>query len=272
MQASFWGLSLLAVISALLGFFFFQGKLIYHPGRTVYSTPCDAGLKYEAITLTTRDGIKIQSWWVPSSGAHYTVLFCHGNAGTLASRVETARIWHELGCNILLFDYRGYGQSKGKPSEKGTYRDAEAAWEWLCHTQQIQPDQIILHGRSLGGPIAAYMAKSHKSAALIVESTFINLKTIAGELYPFLPVGLLLRYRYPTHEYLVQVTSPVLVIHSSEDDFIGFHHGRKLFTAANSPKQFLEIQGNHDAGYLDSEKEYVEGLQCFLDTLQPSGQ
>ncbi len=267
MSASVWGIAILILLTFGLGLFLFQGRMVYHPGRRVYQDPSAAGLAFDEVTLYTDDGVQLQAWWVPCEGAEYTVLFCHGNAGTLAGRVPTAKIWHDLGCNILLFDYRGYGNSTGKPTEQGTYRDAMAAWRFLTDKKQISPDAIILHGRSLGGAVAARTAAQGQPKALIVESSFTSIENIARELYPFLPVKLILRFKYDTQQYIARTTCPLLVIHSPEDDLIRYRHGETLFREAREPKRFLEIHGDHNDGYFDSGEVYVEGLATFTGFL-----
>jgi pimeloyl-ACP methyl ester carboxylesterase len=136
-------------------------EAVYHPTRTIRSTPADIKLSYEDITLETTDKLMLSAWWVPAADPEGTVLFCHGNAGNMGDRLDTLQIINTLGLNVLIFDYRGYGRSEGSPSEKGTYLDAEAAWNYLVDEKEIAPQQIIVWGRSLGGAIAARTAAHH---------------------------------------------------------------------------------------------------------------
>jgi hypothetical protein len=173
-------------------------------------------------------------------------------------------VFHRLGFNTLIFDYRGYGQSEGSPSEDGIYRDAEAALTYLREDRGIPLKTIVYFGRSLGGSVAAWLAARTSPGALIVESSFTSAPDMAAQLYPLLPARMLTRLRYNTLEYLTRVTCPVLIIHSAEDEIIPFQHGQRLFAAAPEPKRFLEIHGDHNMGFLNSGPRYEQGLQEFL--------
>lgn len=256
----------------LLSIFFYQSKLLYYPNvpsRDVETTPAGAGLEFEPVRFATEDGLTLDGWFVPRSGARQVILFFHGNAGNISHRIESLQLFHDLGFDCLIFDYRGYGRSDGKPSEQGTYRDAEAAWQYLTITRDIQPQQIVLLGRSLGAAIATQLAGRHTPAALVIESAFTSLTDLAAKIYWFVPVRLLSRYHYPVADYLKSVTSPVLVVHSQDDELIPFAHGRRLFEIANTPKQFLEIRGSHDGGFLETGRLYSDTLRGFLQQYPP---
>ncbi len=169
--------------------------------------------------------------------------------------------------SVLIFDYRGYGKSGGSPSEEGTYRDADAAWGYLLHTRKVPPEKIVLFGRSLGGAVAAELARRTKPAALILESTFTSLPDLGAEIYPWLPVRVLSKFRYSTLDKIASLTCPKLIIHSPRDEIVPFGQGRALFERAAPPKTFLEIAGGHNDGFLLSETRYKEGLGIFLDTI-----
>ena len=245
-------------------FFFFQSNQVYHPDRLISANPESIGLRFENVSFETSDGIRLSGWFITNENATGAILFCHGNAGNISHRLETVQIFHDLGLATFIFDYRGFGQSEGKPSEHGTYRDAEAAWQYLVQERKVQPDKIIIMGRSLGGAIAAWLAWNHTPTALILESTFTSATDVAAKLYPYLPIRLLLRFKYNTIEYLSQVKCPVLIVHSREDEMIPFDHGLRLFEAAKEPKQFLEITGSHNDGFITSGRRYQEGLNMFI--------
>jgi len=244
--------------------FIFQSHYIYYPERVLSADPGDIGLNFESVSFETTDGVKLSGWFVPSEGARGVILFCHGNAGNISHRLESIQIFHQLGLDVFIFDYRGYGQSEGKPTEQGTYKDAEAAWQYLTEERQVNPNEVIVFGRSLGGAVAAWLAQSHTPGALILESTFTSLPDIAGTLYPYIPVRLLLRFHYNTAEYLGRVNCPVLIVHSRNDEIMPFNHGRRLFEMAKKPKKFLEIAGTHNEGFITSGKLYEEGLNAFI--------
>lgn len=244
--------------------YFFQSRLVYRPDSEIVNTPRDVGLDYEDLTLQAEDGTELSAWYVPADGAEHVILFCHGNGGNISHRLDSLHLFHRMGLSVLMFDYRGYGRSKGKPSEEGTYQDARAAWDFLADERQISPDRIIIHGRSLGGAVAARLAKDRQAKALILESTFTSVPKMGAELYPYLPIRWLCRFSYDTQSILPEIECPVLVIHSPEDDLVAISHGRALFEAAGQPKQFLEISGTHNEGYYTSGDVYTDGLKGFL--------
>ena len=251
--------------------FLFQSSCVHLPnipGRQLVATPKQAGLDYETVSLVTADGVKLHGWFVPAQQARRTVLFFHGNAGNISHRLENLAIFHQLGLNTLIIDYRGYGLSEGRPSETGLYRDAEAALQYLQETRGISAADIIVFGHSLGGAVAAWLAARHPLGALIIESSFTSIPAIAADLYPWLPARWLTRLHYDTLGNLQAVSSPVLIIHSPEDEIIPFHHGRRLFEVANPPKQFLEIRGDHNSGFLQSRLRYKNGIANFLNLLE----
>jgi len=242
-----------------------QPRMIYFPVREVSVTPKAQGLEFESVSLTTEDGVTLDGWFLPAPAARGTLLFLHGNAGNISHRLDSLEIFHRLGLSTLIIDYRGYGRSDGKPSEAGTYMDAAAAWRYLVKQRGIAPNHIVVFGRSLGGAVAVWLATRETPGALILESSFTSVPDFASEIYPWLPVRWLSRFRYDAQAGLPSVTCPVLIVHSREDDIIPIEHGRRLYRAANAPKQFLEIHGDHNTGFLVSREDYVAGLTRFLD-------
>ncbi|RME85589.1 MAG: alpha/beta hydrolase, partial [Planctomycetota bacterium] len=196
------------------------------------------------------------------------VLFCHGNAGNLTHRWESIQFFLKLNMDILIFDYRGYGKSKGSPTEKGTYLDGERAWEYLIQSGYSRED-ILVFGRSLGGGVATYLAEKYHPKALVLESTFTSLMDRAKELYPFFPVSYLLKVEYPNLKRLKNIQCPILIIHSQDDEVIPYHHGQRLLEAAREPKSFLEIRGGHNDGDHLSQETYLKEWQKLLDTYFP---
>ena len=242
----------------------FQSHLVYFPRREITMTPDRVGLPYEDISFEASDGVKLSGWFIPAENARGVILFCHGNAGNISHRLESIRIFHRLSLDVFIFDYRGYGRSEGKPTERGTYLDAEAAWRYLAEDRQADPARIIIFGRSLGGAVASWLAKAQTAGALIVESAFTSIPDIGADAYPFLPVKLLSRFKYSIVDYIREVRCPVLIVHSRDDELISFNHGRRLFEAANEPKDFLEISGSHNDGFLISSEKYEDGLGLFV--------
>jgi fermentation-respiration switch protein FrsA (DUF1100 family) len=254
---------------AFAGFIYLmQPRLLYYPNlptRELAATPAETGLDYEAVTLQTDDGLRLSAWFIPHPAPRATLLFFHGNAGNLSHRLESIRLFHDLGLAVFIIDYRGYGQSEGSTSEAGTYRDAAAAWGYLVGQRHISPREIVIFGRSLGAAIAAELASRTRPAALIIESAFTSVPNMAARLYPWLPVRWLSRYRYDTQSALEAISCPVLIIHSREDDIIPYTEGEQLFAHAHEPKQFLELRGGHGDGFLVSRETYTRGIDDFLN-------
>lgn len=258
----------IAYLASVLMIFFSQSSLIYYPetGRNLISTPDYVGLVYESVEITTTDGEILHGWFVPAPAANGTVLFFHGNAGNISHRMEYLLMFHRLGYNTFIFDYRGYGQSTGSPSESGTYLDAQAAWRYLTDAKSIPPARIVLFGESLGGAVAAWLAMSEKPGILVLASVFTSVPDMAAKIYPFLPVRFLSRFDYNTIEYLQSVTCPVFVAHSPQDEIVPFAHGQALYQAAPGPKQFLELQGGHNSGFIFMQEDWIKALGEFIGT------
>lgn len=276
MSAALGGIILLIAVfygALLLFVFIYQPRLLFLPGlgsRNVDRTPAQVNLAFEEVYLTSADNVRLDSWFVPAADADGVVLFCHGNAGNISHRLDSLALFHDLGLSVLIFDYRGYGRSQGHPSEAGTYADAEAAWHYLVTERHIAPQRIILFGRSLGAAVAARLATNRRPAALIVESAFTSVPDMAAELYPWLPTRLLRRLHYNTLAAVRQISCPLLVIHSRQNEIIPFQHGEAIFAAADTAKDFLEIKGGHNDGFLLSDSIYRQGLADFLDRHLPA--
>ena len=247
-----------------------QGRMLYladMPSRTLVMTPTDVGIEYEDVTIETADGVTLHGWFIPGQSSR-TLLFFHGNAGNISHRLDSIRQFRSLGLSVFIIDYRGYGQSEGRTTEKGTYRDAEAAWRYLTGDRGIAANQIVIFGRSLGASIASWLAAEQQPAALIVESSFTSVPDVAQEVYPWLPARWLSRLNHATRDYIQEVHCPVLVVHSRDDEIIPFHHGEAIFAAANEPRSLLEIRGGHNDAFLDDEATYIAGLRTFLDEIR----
>lgn len=255
-------LSVYLLLSLLL--YFFQHRVIYYPTSTLVTTPAEIQLAYEDVELHSGDNNIIHGWYLPHDQARATLLFFHGNGGNISHRLDSLKIFHELKLNILIIDYQGYGQSTGSPSETASYDDAISAWNYLVKEKNIPADNIILFGRSLGAAVASWLATQQRPAVLILESTFTSIADMGKKLYPYLPVRLLTRYRYETRERLSDITTPVLILHSQEDEIVPFEQGQTLYSEANEPKQFIELYGGHNDGFITSGQHYVRALDHFI--------
>ena len=257
----------LAYGAVLLLVYVFQSRLVYFPevGRAVTATPQAYGLAFEPVTIPTEDNERLAAWWVPAEGALGAVLFFHGNAGNISHRLDYLAMFNRLRYSTLIVDYRGYGQSTGSPSEEGTYRDARASWNYLRQARAVREQDIVVVGESLGGAVAAWLAARERPRAAVVASTLTSVPDLGAQIYPFLPVRLLSRFSYDSLSAVKAIRAPLLVAHSRGDDIIPYAHGRALYEAANEPKEFLELAGGHNDGFLFMRKEWVDALGAFLE-------
>ena len=246
-----------------------QSRQIFFPTTVLATTPAQHGMTYEDIWLETEDGLRLHAWLIPAPEERGVLLFFHGNAGNISHRIDSIRIFRELGLSVLIVDYRGYGQSEGRPSEQGLYLDALAAWHWLREAHDVPSERIVVFGRSLGSAVAAWLAARERPAAVILESVFTKLPDLGAELMPWLPVRWLLRYDFDTRSAIAKFQSPVIVVHSRQDELMRFAHGEAVFAAAPEPRYLLPIQGGHNDGFIRSRAEYVRGLEDFLDRYLP---
>ena len=244
-----------------------QDRMIFLPDRDVEGDPSDVGLEFHDAWFTTDDGLVLHGWFVPAPDAPFTVIFCHGNAGDVGDRLSTLEVLHELGLSVLIFDYRGYGNSEGEPDEAGLYSDAEAAWRHLVSIEGVPPREVVVWGRSLGGAVAAHLARTIDPAALIVESSFPSAIDVARRAYGWLPVDRLLRSRFDAAAALAGTGCPKLFLHSPDDEMIPYELGTRLYEAAASPKRRVDLRGGHNDGFLVSRRIVVEQVGDFLREL-----
>ena len=241
-------------------------RLLYHPQREMVATPQQAGLGYRQLTLTAEDGVRVVAWYVPAERADApAILYCHGNAGNISTRLPTLLLCHQLGFGVLAFDYRGYGFSEGTPSEEGTARDARAAWDALTGPLGIGPGRVVLVGRSLGGAIAARLANERPAAGVSLECAFTSVPDVAAELFWFLPARWIVRAQYPTVAHVRRFDCPVMVAHSPDDRLIRYHHGEELYAAAQESKRFVRLRGSHAGAVHESGEVYRQALADFVN-------
>ena len=244
----------------------FEHSQVYHPDRILRATGAELGRPFEEVWFRTGDGLELNGWFFPadtnSPRKSLAVLICHGNGGNISYNLELCQVLLGTGANVLVFDYRGYGKSRGRPSEAGTYEDAQTAYRWLRNKGFAGRD-ILAYGESLGGGVASELALRETLGGLVLQSTFTSIPDIGAELFPWLPTRWLVRTRYDTVGKLPRLHLPVLVMHSRADELIRFHHGERIFAAANPPKLFCEIKGGHNEALADP-GVFVAGLEQFL--------
>jgi fermentation-respiration switch protein FrsA (DUF1100 family) len=250
-----------------------ESRLIYFPGnqRSLIPPPASLGLAVERVEIRTDDAMGLVGWVMRShpDSTGLWLLICHGNAGNLS---EFDRPVHyaglrQLGLNLLAFDYRGYGESEGVPTEAGLYRDAQAVYRYLREKEGVAAERIIGFGHSLGSAVAVDLASRVPLAGLILDGALTSVIDRGQELYPYIPVRWIAGSRFNSMEKIPQVRIPKLFLHAVGDDVIPIAHGRRLYEAALPPKLFVELQGGHgDAFDVDSAR-YFGSIAEFLLSL-----
>lgn len=245
---------------------FVEWKQVYKPTAGITKTPELVGLRFDDVDFMTEDGHALHGWWLDHPSARGTVLYCHGNGGNLGDRLEVLEYVHRLQMNVFAFDYRGYGRSRGVPTENGTYRDARAAYEVVrAKYGHVNQPPVILYGRSLGASIALQLASDKKVRGVIVEGGFESIRAMAKQRYAALPVHRFCTMQYNTLKKIKKISVPVLVAHSIDDELIPMSHSKNLFDAAPEPKTFVELRGSHDQIGWSTTSGYWEATKRFID-------
>lgn len=247
----------------------FQKSFIYHP-RPIRIQDEDSLEAYpwlHRIQFYTSDGTALHAVWSPPVEGNSTLLFSHGNAGNILSRIPLVNKLHKQGLGVFLYDYRGYGRSEGSPNETGLYQDSEAAWKWISNEGGVQPKQIISYGRSLGAAVALNLALSHDVGGVILEVPFTSIRAMSRKIFPFFPLGPFLRESYDSLKNIGSLSRPLLVMVAEHDRVVSPWMGQVLFEAANEPKRLLTVPGagHDDIPWIDG--FYEEIIREFLDTL-----
>ena len=256
-----------ALMSLVLSGCLMEEKFIFFPVAEIERTPRDAGLAFEDVYFTTADGVRVNGWWVPYSGARITLLWFHGNAGNISHRVDGLKRLHDkVNANVFIIDYRGYGRSEGTVSERGTYEDARAALQYLRSRKDLEPKSVVLFGQSLGAAVATELAVREECLALVLEAPFASIREMARVAFPLLPIGPLLRTRYDVTEKIKAVKAPVLVLQGDQDEVIPVEQGKKVFAAAPSPKEFYTVRGaGHNDTFIVGGDAYFEAVKGFIE-------
>ena len=262
---------LLLPLGSYMLFRAFEHSQVYHPDCQLIASPTELARPFEDVSFPASDGPKLHGWFFPANAdsprARLAVLLCHGNGGNISYRLDHYRAILETGVSLFTFDYRGYGRSDGRPGEPGTYLDAQAAYHWL-RQKGFAGANIIALGESLGGGVAAELALREPLGGVVLQSAFTSVPDLGAEFFPWLPVRLLGSIQYEVRGKLPRLKIPVMVMHSPADTLIRFPHGQQNFAAANEPKMFWELAGDHNDTLLAGEQNYVEGLRRFLAMIE----
>ena len=251
---------------------YFEYTHLFVPSKTIHETPADHRLRFQEVNFASQDGTSLHGWWIPAAQPRATIIYCQGNAGNIGSSVSRAPDFHRMRCNLFLWDYRGYGRSGGRPSERGLYEDARAAYNAAAAISKNLP--IIAYGVSLGGAVAVQLATDAPVDALIVEASFASAPDIARRWYPKIPLHRLLSSDFNSAEKAAALPDlPKLFGHSIHDPVIPFQSGRLLFAAAAEPKKFILLEGDHNTGsWLTPNAPGNPDLEAFLSQIQPKNQ
>lgn len=245
-----------------------MGALTYFPESEIVRTPADLGLPHRELHFATGDGERLYGWWItcersPASGH---ILLCHGNGGNIGDRLTDADLLRDAGFNVLLFDYRGYGRSTGRPDEPGTYRDAAAARHALLAQPECDPARVIYLGESLGGAIALALALKAPPSGLVLQSTFTSLRSVAHHHYPVIPSALV-PDAYPSIRRIAQLRAPLLSLHGGRDEVVPLSEGRSLFEAAPEPKRMHVFEGLGHSDLVTAGMEYARVIKEWAEAV-----
>ncbi len=240
-------------------------KFVYRPEATFAEenfTPADLGLPYEKVLIKTGDNLLLSAWYFPANNPSHLIMYCHGNAGDIRDWSHAMPPFLEMGCSVLLFDYRGYGQSQGKPSEAGLYLDGESVWGWVEEKAEEEGITAVILGKSLGSAVAIHVAMQTPPAALILDSAFTSMREIVLTLTPWLPDSMLPEL-YESLKIVPKLTCPTLLIHGRNDTLVPLAHGQELFDTMTCPKTMSIIDGA-DHNNLSNFPDYYGAIQAFL--------
>ncbi len=257
-------LALFACSAACIHFYAWQNDLVFQPEHALQSSPAHEGLAFEDLRIRSLDGTALAAWYIPGRPDGRQVLLLHGNGGNISHYLRTLTVLHQLGHSVLALDYRGYGASAGTPSEAGLYQDAAAAFDYLVETRQVDPADIVIYGRSLGGAVATWLAAHRRPGALILESTFTRLADVGSYRYPWLPVRLLSRNSFDSVAQITHVRCPILVAHGGADTTVPQAFGRELARVAGARAEFLALPGGHNDAFIQGGSAYYRHLDQFM--------
>ena len=245
---------------------YLESKSVFFPLKGLQASPLDFNLAFRDVYLTTEDNIKLHGWFIPYEGAEHTLLFCHGNGSNISNRLDKILVLHRAKVNIFIIDYRGFGLSLGKPTEKGVYLDARAGYDYLINRGDINPEQIILYGESLGSAVIIDLACREKVGGLITEGAFSSGRDMGKIIYPYIPKNILPDI-FNSLEKIKKITAPKLFLHSLDDEVVPFKLGKKLYQEAPEPKYFVEVSGGHNGIYLEPKDKCLLAITAFLSKL-----
>jgi len=265
-----WSVRLIRIAALVMAFMvlllLLENSMIFFPSRYPEGDWRPPHASVEDCFFETADGVRLHAWWLPGARPESgpVLLWFHGNAGNITHRGDNLAMFVGRDASVLLVDYRGYGRSEGKPSEKGIYLDGEAAYEYVTRERGVPAGRVICFGRSIGCAVALHVALKYPVAGLVLESPFTSARAMARRMLPLLPVWLFIRSEFDNIGRVPSVKAPVLVIHGDRDEVVPFEQGRAVFDAAPEPKEFYCLEGaRHNDTYLVGGAPYMDRLLAF---------
>ena len=248
----------------LIFLYFYQRNLMYHPNENNYFDD-KLTVSIEKVKIKTGDNIELLGWFHEKNLNKFkTILFFHGNAGSLENRIHKLNHFGEMDINFLIIAWRGFSGNKGKPSEKGLYEDGISAINWLLN-KGVEEQNIIIYGESLGTGVATHLSQYRNFAGIILETPFTSMIDAAKAFYPYIPVSLLLKDRFDNKNKIKNINSPLLVMHGEVDQIVPFSMGQKIYEIANEPKYSYFTK--HDNHMMEYDKNLINTLNSFLKSL-----
>ena len=257
-------LVIIVYLLVTVSLYIFQRSLLYHPAENNYSGD-KLTVNIEKVKITTEDDIELLAWYHNKDIKKYkTILYLHGNAGSLENRIHKINHFNDMNINFLLLAWRGFNGNSGKPTEQGLYQDAKSAVKWLMN-QGINEENIIIYGESLGTGIATEIAQKKNFAGVILESPFTSMIAAGKSKYPIFPIKLLLKDKYESDKKIKNIMSPILVMHGEADKIVPFWMGEKIFQMANQPK--YSYFSKYDDHMMEFNDELINSIKSFLESL-----
>ena len=248
----------------LVFLYFYQRNLLYHPNENNYSGD-KISVKIEKVKIRTSDNIELIGWYHEKNLKDYkTLVYFHGNAGSLENRIHKLNHFQDMNINFLIIAWRGFSNNNGNPTEQGLYEDGKSAINWLAK-KGVNEKNLILYGESLGTGVATHLAQNKNYAGVILETPFTSMIDAAKIFYPYIPVNLLLKDKFENYKKVKYINSPILVMHGEVDQIVPFLMGKKIYEIANEPKySYFTKYDNH---MMEFDERLIYAIKSFIESL-----
>ena len=260
----FFQLIVLGYLLVLIFLYFSQRNLMYHPNENNYFDD-QLLVNIEKVKILTEDNINLLAWYHEKDLKNFkTILYFHGNAGSLENRIHKLNHFNNMNVNFLIIAWRGFSGNEGSPSEKGLYKDGNSALKWLFEKGVVEKN-IVIYGESLGTGVATHLSQNRNFAGVILETPFTSMTDAAQKFYPYIPVRFLLKDKFENKKKVKNIISPILIMHGEKDQIVPFSMGKKIFEIANKPKYSYFTK--YDDHMMEYDENLIQALNSFLDSL-----